>query len=107
MNDYLESRIDYLQWDNDRLREENEKLKEKVEQMQENYENLNDVYTETLRENKKMKTELEKEYELVEVNWYKAPRYKWREMDSIIRYSRQCIKRWFPYLYQDEEGKED
>lgn len=49
------------------------------------------------------KTELEKEYELVEVNWYKAPRYKWREIDSIIRYSRQCIKRWFPYLYQDKE----
>lgn len=49
------------------------------------------------------KTELEKEYELVEVNWYKAPRYKWKEIDSIIRYSRQCIKRWFPYLYQDKK----
>lgn len=52
------------------------------------------------------KTVLEKQFELVEVNWYKAPRYKWEEADSIIRYSKRCIKRWFPYLYQDEEDKE-
>ena len=49
------------------------------------------------------KTELEKEYELVEVNWYKAPRYKWREIDSIISYTKMVMKQWFHYLYKDKE----
>ena len=53
------------------------------------------------------KTELEKEYELVEVNWYKAPRYKWREIEYLIRYCNRRMKDWFPYLYRDEEDKED
>ena len=53
------------------------------------------------------KTELQKEYELVEVNWYKAPRYKWRETESLIRYWNKKIRDWFPYLYRDKEDKED
>ena len=49
------------------------------------------------------KTELEKEYELVEVNWYKAPRYKRKEIDRIISYSNQRMKDRFPYLFNDKE----
>lgn len=49
------------------------------------------------------KTDLEKEYELVEVNWYKAPRYKWKEADRIISYTKMIMKQWFPYLYKDKE----
>lgn len=53
------------------------------------------------------KTELEKEYELVEVNWYKAPRCQWKKTDEIIRYSRMCLRNWFPYLFKDEDREED
>ena len=46
----------------------------------------------------KMKKSLDKEYELVEVNWYKAPRYKRKKAEEIMRYTKMCIAKRFPHL---------